>query len=249
MAETRARDLASSLGQAVKKNNILINGDLAITGLSTYTNKSLLPGSYDSTNAGTLGFTTDSDKLYIHTGQGWFNVGIINTTPVWETQPANTYDLATDATAYKNGTATTITLAARDSEGMAITWSYVADTAFNNMAYIASDSSVFTIEPKSFDSAGSAIMPQGSVTFKASDGINIATASSTFTLKFDATIVGTKDDIFHLKAIGAAGGHNLTIVDSEPGARTWVTYSTVKPAQGRHSPYAACEKCQFLKKC
>ena len=133
MAETRARDLASSLGQAVKKNNILINGNLAITGIETYTNKSLLPGSYDSDDAGSLGFTTDSDRLYIHTGTAWHNIAIINTNPIWETQPSASYTLATDATAYKNGTATTITLAARDSEGAAIQWSAVPNTAFNNI--------------------------------------------------------------------------------------------------------------------
>ena len=141
MAETRARDLATSLGQAVKLNNITTAGGLSVSGLTTYTTKANLPSGYDSDNAGSLGFTTDSDKLYIHTGQGWFNVGIINTTPVWDTQPSASYALAADATAYKNGTATNITLKAHDSEGMSLTWTYTADTAYNNMAYIELDSS------------------------------------------------------------------------------------------------------------
>ena len=70
MPISRNRDLASSLGQAVKKNNITLAGGLSVAGLQTYTTKSLLPGSYDSNNAGSLALTTDSDKLYIHTGQG-----------------------------------------------------------------------------------------------------------------------------------------------------------------------------------
>ena len=79
MPESRARDLATSLGQAVATDNITSAGGLAVTGLNTYTNVSNLPSGYDSTNAGSLAFVTDSDKLYIHTGQGWFNIAIINT--------------------------------------------------------------------------------------------------------------------------------------------------------------------------
>ena len=45
MAETRARDLASSLGQAVSKNNITLSGGLSVSGLTTYATKANLPGS------------------------------------------------------------------------------------------------------------------------------------------------------------------------------------------------------------
>ena len=227
MPETRARDLASSLGQAVSKNNITLSGGLSVSGLTTYTNKASLPGSYDSDNAGSLAFTTDSDRLYIHTGTGWHNVAIINTTPVWVTQPSGSYELASDATAYKNGTQTDIILRARDSEGMAITWSATPDSAFNNMAYIAQDSTgtnvnKFIIEPKSRDSAGSNVMPQGSVTFKASDGVNIATATSTFTLTFDATVTNSQFTTHLLKA----SGNNLTNTSFTDGSSNNVTVTT-----------------------
>ena len=235
MAETRARDLASSLGQAVKKNNILINGNLAITGIETYTNKSLLPGSYDSDDAGSLGFTTDSDRLYIHTGTAWHNIAIINTNPIWETQPSASYTLATDATAYKNGTATTITLAARDSEGAAIQWRAVQNTAFNNMAYISNDSSVFTIEPKSEDSAGQEIMPTGSVTFRASDGVNIISASASFTLTFSTLVAGSEETVLLMKAIGDDTSLNTGFDDKSSSNQT--ISKAGNPYLGTFSPY------------
>jgi len=221
MVETRARDLASSLGQAVSKNNITLAGGLSVSGLTTYATKANLPGSYDSTNAGSLGFTTDSDRLYIHTGAGWHNVAIINTTPVWVTQPSGSYALATDATAYKNGTQTDIILRARDSEGVGLTWSATTDTAFNNMAHIAQDSTgtnvnKFIIEPKTRDSAGSDIMPTGTVTFKASDGVNIATAASTFTLSFDATITNSQFS----KVLAKASGNNVASAFTDGSTNT-----------------------------
>lgn len=218
MPESRARDLATSLGQAVATDNITSAGGLAVTGLNTYTNVSNLPSGYDSTNAGSLAFVTDSDKLYIHTGQGWFNIAIINTNPIWVTQPDASYVLATNATAYLNGTATTITLVARDSEGTAIQWSTETDTGFDNMAYISqsvpstdydNDSAVFTIEPMTEDSATSS---SGSVTFKASDGVNVITASASFTLTFVSAVSESAETRMLLKASGD-DGTNTTIND------------------------------------
>ena len=191
MAETRARDLAQSLGQAVRTNNIAADGSLAVLGVTAYDSSGLLPTSYDSTNAGSLGFAKDSDRLYVHTGQGWFNIAIVNTTPIFTTSPSASYSLATDATAYKNGTATVITVQARDSEGFPVTYAATGNTAFNNMAHVDKDSAngyIFTVEPKSRDSAGSDIMPAGTLTFTATDGVNIASAASTFSLTFDTRI-------------------------------------------------------------
>ena len=63
MAETRARDLAKSLGQAVKTNNIASDGSLSIIGVTAYDSSGSLTTSYDSNNAGTLGFAKDADRL------------------------------------------------------------------------------------------------------------------------------------------------------------------------------------------
>ena len=209
MPESRNRDLATSLGQAVKNNTITSTGSLAVVGLTAYDSAGLLPSSYDSANAGTLGFAEDSDKLYIHTGQGWFNIAIINTTPIFTTSPSASYELATDATGYKNGTATVITLAARDSEGFPVTFSASGDTAFNNIARVDKDSAagfIFTVEPKSADSVGENLPADGTLTFSVTDGINTASAASTFSLRFDTSVANSESTVL----FGAATGNNLT---------------------------------------
>ena len=199
-----------------------------------YQNKNAFPAG-DTTWEGIYAFAQDSDRLYLHTGTGWHNIAIINTNPIWETQPSASYDLATDATAYKNGTETTVSLAARDSEGATIQWSYVADSAFNNMAHIAQDSSVFTIEPKTEDSAGQAIMPQGSVTFKASDGVNIISAVSTFTLSFDASVEGSEQTSLLIKAVGDDANLNAGFDDISTSNQT--ISKAGNPALGTFSPF------------
>ena len=220
MAETRARDLAKSLGQAVKTDNIASDGSLAVLGVTAYDSSGLLPASYDSNNAGSLGFAKDSDRLYVHTGQGWFNIAIINTTPYFTSSPSASYELATDATAYNNGTATTITLAATDSEGFPITWSYSANSAFNNIAYVSNDSSVYTIIPKSQDSVGEAAPAAGTLSFTASDGINTATASSTFTLAFDTTVANSESTSFFFAAQGNNVENHTAMIDESDSPHT-----------------------------
>tara|TARA_B100001094_G_C18188488_1_gene805483 strand:+ start:153 stop:3407 length:3255 start_codon:yes stop_codon:yes gene_type:complete len=242
MAISRNRDLAGSLGQAVKNNTITADGSLSITGLTSYDSSGLLPTSYDSSNSGTLGFAKDSDRLYVHTGQGWFNIAIVNTTPIFTTSPNGSYDLATDATAYKNGTATTITIQARDSEGFPVTYAATGNTAFNNMAHVDKDSAagfIFTVEPKTQDSAGSAIMPTGTLTFTATDGINIASAASTFTLTFDTTVANSENTVLLTKAVGNDGTNDVYVDAGNSNTVTAVLDAvTEKVQQGTFSPYS-----------
>ena len=223
MPESRNRDLATSLGQAVKNNTITSTGSLAVVGLTAYDSAGLLPSSYDSSNAGTLGFAEDSDKLYIHTGQGWFNIAIINTTPIFTTSPSSVYALETDATAYKNGTATVITLAARDSEGFPVTFSATGDTAFNNIAYVDKDSAngfIFTVEPKSQDSVGEAAPANGTLTFSVTDGINTASTSSTFSLLFDQSVANSEGTTFFLGASGNNSNNSPLTADESDSPHT-----------------------------
>ena len=205
--------------------------------VSTGSNTFLPVGLYGDSIEGTYAFTTNQDKLYLHTGQGWFNVAIVNTNPTFTTSPSGKYDLATDATAYQNGTATTITLAATDPEGMPITWGYSANTAMNNIAHISNDSSIYTIKPKTQDSAGSPTPDDGTLTFTASDGINIASASSTFTLTFDATIANSESTTLLTKAVGDAG-INSTIVDNNGTGNSRTINNVGSSQQGTFSPYS-----------
>ncbi len=74
-----------------------------------------------------------------------------------------------------------LTLVASDPEGLPITWSYqVTSGSLGSTATIVQSGNVFTITPSTnTDHAGTF-----GVTFTASDGVNLATAASTFTLSF-----------------------------------------------------------------
>lgn len=216
-----------------------------VTGATkVYQNRNAFP-SGDTTWEGTYAFAQDSDRLYLHTGQGWFNIAIINTVPLWVTEPASSYELAADATAYNNGTATEVIVRARDSEGMSLTWSYTADTAMNNIANISQDSTgtdvnKYIIEPATQDSAGSATPASGTLTFKVSDGINTLSKATTFTLTFDQSIDDTENTILFLRAAGN-DKTNSAIDDKSDSNHTITGYKTSnsygKPSQGTFTPY------------
>jgi hypothetical protein len=126
--------------------------------------------------AGDQAFVIATNRLYLWSGAGWYNIAIINTTPTFSTGPDASYTLASDGV-----TTTVISLLATDPEGFAITYSAVADSDFNGLATVSQDSSVFTITPKS---EANATTSTGTLTFKATDGVNIASEISTFTLTF-----------------------------------------------------------------
>jgi hypothetical protein len=126
--------------------------------------------------AGDQAFVIATNRLYLWSGAGWYNIAIINTTPTFSTGPDASYTLASDGV-----TTTVISLLATDPEGFAVTYSVVADSDFNGLATVSQDSSVFTITPKS---EANATTSTGTLTFKATDGVNIASEISTFTLTF-----------------------------------------------------------------
>ena len=132
---------------------------------------------------GAQAFVEETNRLYIWNGQGWYNIALINTTPTWDTSPVATYEL--DNTS--SGVATTISLEATDPEGIPITYSHVIGGSMDSMATITQDSSVFTITPKTEGQLDSQAGPHtGTITFRATDGINILPYVSSFTLTFIA---------------------------------------------------------------
>lgn len=132
-----------------------------------------LPG---TATTGDQAFVSGTNRLYIWNGSGWYNIALINNTPTIS-GASSSYDLATD------GTATTVTITATDPEGLPITYSIASDTS-GNIATVAqgtgSNTNVFTITP----STNTANAGTFSLTFRASDGVNLATAVSSFTLQF-----------------------------------------------------------------
>ena len=110
-----------------------------------------------------------NNNLYIWNGSGWYRIALINASPTWDSggQPAGSYVLDADSPQ----DATVITLAASDPDGLPISYNYITSGQMDSIATISQDSSVFTITPKT-----STQVPDGgtgSITFRATDGINI----------------------------------------------------------------------------
>ena len=121
-----------------------------------------------------------NNNLYIWNGTGWYRIALINANPTWDSggQPNSSYELDADSPQDP----TIITLAASDPDGITINYSYVTSGSMDSMATISQDSSVFTITPKTKAQAPDG--GTGSITFRASDGVNILPQVSSFTLEF-----------------------------------------------------------------
>jgi hypothetical protein len=188
MAQSKARSV-SLLANSIDESGEITPEALAPTltqsiegaGTSVYDSASQLPVSGNS--AGDTAFVQSTSRLYIHSGLGWYNVAVINNTPtvqsILDSDGGTTpFALATD------GTPTTITITAQDSDGDALTYNYSADSDFGGLATISQASNVFTITPFGEDSATT---QSGTITFSVTDGINTATPGvQTFTLVFAA---------------------------------------------------------------
>ncbi len=131
---------------------------------------------------GAQAYVSSTNRLYLWTGTGWFNVALINTEPTITTGPDASYTFASD------GTPTVLTLIASDPEGIPIVWSYqVTSGSLTNgggaTATVSQSNNIFTITP----STNSTYAGSFSLTFTASDGVNIDTATSSFSLSFGPT--------------------------------------------------------------
>lgn len=171
-----------------------------------YATVDLLPGTADT---GDMALVTATNRLYIWNGSGWYNIALINTTPSISGVNSS-YVLASD------GTATTITITATDPEGLPITYSIASDTS-GNIATVTqgtgASSNVFTITP----STNSAYAGSFTLTFRASDGVNIATAPATFTLQF---LVQNSNYTAALITTNGSTGGNSTITDSSSSSHS-----------------------------
>jgi hypothetical protein len=224
MTESRNRDLATSIGAAVASDNIATDGTLAISGVVTYTNLSDLPSS--GVSAGDLGFVTANNGLYIRGSSGWYVIALVNTSPTYSTPPASSYDLAKDGS-----TTTAITIVATDPEGFTITYSVTADSGFNGLATVSQSSNVFTVTPKA---EGVATTESGTLTFRATDGVNNTDVVSTFTLTFVTTIQNSAETVLLAKASGNSGT-NSSFTDNSSNSHTITT--TGNTLASSFSPY------------
>jgi hypothetical protein len=162
----------------------------------------LLPNT--GNDVGDLAFVQATDRLYIWSGEGWYNIALVNTTPTWDSggQPAGSYVLDADSPQ----TATIITLAASDPEGFPVSYNYVTSGSMDSIATISQDSSVFTITPKTSTQAPDG--GTGTITFRATDGTNILPQVSSFTLTFPVDWSSITEQSA-LKASDAAASNNF----------------------------------------
>ena len=164
------------------------NLDNVSAGLTVYATLDDLPTT--GLTSGDQAYVSATSRFYISNGSGWYNVALVNATPNLTISPSGAIELNTD------GSTTTITLTATDSDypDAALTFSVDSGGDFFKMATVSQDSSVFTITPRSEDSA-IALGDDGAatLTFKASDGIAFGTATNSFTLAFSAIVDSSSD--------------------------------------------------------
>lgn len=143
----------------------------------SYDSADLLPSS--GNDSGEFGFVTSTDRLYIWNGSGWYNIALINTTPTLSTTPDSNYSM--DSV----GASLSITILATDPEEVPITYSHVASDSAADLVTISQSDNVFTVSSLTqaqLDSNGYSSGGTFTITFRASDGVNIAPAVSSFTL-------------------------------------------------------------------
>ena len=155
---------------------------------------------------GDQAFVEASNRLYIWNGSGWYNIALINTAPSITSNHDSSYNLLYN-------TPLNISVAATDPEGLNLNYSYNTSDSIGSVATITNDSSQFTITP----SNNYAVEGSFSLAFRASDGVNIATAgTSTFTLANQAPSLSGNSASYILSDDGStATVITLTSVDPE----------------------------------
>ena len=198
-------------------------------GTAVYATVDALPTSGNS--QGDMAHVTANNTLYFWNGSGWYKIALINTNPSIS-GVASAYTLATD------GTATTVTITATDPEGLPIIYSIASDTSGNTAAVsqgTGASTNVFTITP----STNTAHAGSFTLTFRASDGVNVATAPATFTLQF--SVQNSKYTSSLITSVGANNAVNNSFDDKSTSDHTITangdaTQTTFSPY--RHGGYS-----------
>ena len=190
---------------------------------SVYATVDALPTSGNS--QGDMAHVTANNTLYFWNGSGWYKIALINTNPSIS-GVSSSYSLAID------GTATTVTMTATDPEGLPITYSIASDTS-GNIATVSqgtgASTNVFTITP----STSTANAGSFTLTFRASDGVNVATAPATFTLQF--SVSNSRYTTALITSVGANNAVNNSFDDKSTSDHTITANGNV--TQTTFSPY------------
>ena len=195
-------------------------------GTTSYSTIGDLPLVDNST--GDTAFVTANNKLYIWNGSGWYAIATVNETPTWDSggQPESTYTVPDD------GSGITITPAASDPEGFAITYTTVTDSDFDAFAEITENSDGSFTVTKLSSATQSAT---GTVTFRASDGVNILSNVSSFTLTVVTSVEDSNYTSLLLTSVGSNSGTNGSVTDGSTNNHT-ITVNGNTSSQ-TYSPY------------
>lgn len=152
-------------------------------GVTTYADTATMV--QESPDAGSLGYVTANNNLYLYNGSGWSKVDTTNSAPVINSvqdASANTtpFSFATD------GTPTVITVDATDPEGFPLTYSYsVTSGSLGTTATVVqgtgAQSNEFTLTPGTNDPADVGTFE---LTFSVTDGVETSTSVAEFSLAF-----------------------------------------------------------------
>lgn len=152
-----------------------------------------------SLTSGQQAYVSSNNRLYISDGSGWYQKAFITLSPTITMDPTGIISLASDGT-----TTSTVTVVAIDSDTPSSGLTYSVDSDGNGIGkyVISQDSSVFTIRPLSEDSGATA--GTFTLTFSTTDGDNIATDSSEFSLTFSTVVDSSAPTVLLMKAGGSA---------------------------------------------
>ena len=238
----RSRDIADMLGKTELVNT---NNERLITAFDTvdsaYVSSNVTPAlvfysTLDSLpvsglSVGQQAYVSANNRLYISDGSGWYNKALITLSPTMTLSPSGTITLANDGV-----TTSTVTIVANDSDtpGSGLTYSVESDGNMLGRAVISQDSSVFTIRPLSSDSG--ATDGTFTLTFKTSDGVNLATDSADFSLTFSTIVDSSAETILLVKATGNSLDNDAITYQNSSDVSTGFT-ETGDPQAGTFSPY------------
>ena len=227
MAQSNGFNLGQLLGPRSVIQADQLAADAGAAGVTTYTSINDLPSS--GLTSGDMAFIDSSDRLYIWTGAGWYNIAVVNQTPAIQSI-LDSDGLSSPFILSNVGATTTITMIAADPDGFPVSYIAVADSDFNAMATLSQVSNVFTITPTAIENS------TGTITFKASDGINLASEISTFTLSFSIPDPDFNSVSFLSHFNGADNGVNNTFIDGSTSAHAITANGNV--TQGSFGPFA-----------
>jgi hypothetical protein len=228
---TSLTPIISSAVTNVVDNNFISN--LIPVETTSYATANQLPASNNS--IGDQAFVSETNRLYIWNGNGWYNIALINTNPTFSVSPQSNYLLSVNDSGYIPSLS--VTILATDPEGIPITYSALLSDSASNFITVTQDSGVFTFIPKSVDSISEYDSDGGvfSVTFRASDGVNLALALSEFTIEISNLIENSRYTTLLLKTNSVNSAQNNTFLDSSTNNFTITRSGNV--TQGTFSPY------------